>query len=251
MCLGLHNAKNSMVRTAADMTVRQIISLLFDRVAEELGVTPNEAANAPAAALSNSDANNNATSGTGGATKEAGKDRNGAVRGVASKAGEGIGKEGGGATGEGALRCAHLVFQARRLEGGGGGKGAGEFGPLTVCFFRWWRCSVEGLAAAVSRVSSSGCHITAVVEAQRPAHGVLRVLLFSGAWGVVVYGGDVACMDATIVRPPKSVFCCCWNYSPKRSALPTPDSIAYSPGFGLWWEGVWHGPYQALVLLKQ
>lgn len=177
MCLGLHNAKNSMVRTAADMTVRQIISLLFDRVAEELGVTPNEAA-IPPSALSNSDANNNATSGTGGATKEAGKDRNGAVRGVARKAGEGVGEEGGGATGEGALRCAHLVFQVRRLEGGGDGKGPGAVGPLTVSFFRWWRRSVDGIAAAVSRVLGSGCHITAGVGSQRPAHGVLRLILF-------------------------------------------------------------------------
>ncbi|CAN0567498.1 unnamed protein product, partial [Ectocarpus sp. 12 AP-2014] len=44
VCLGLHDAKNAMVRTAADMTVRQIISLLFERVADELGVTAAAAA---------------------------------------------------------------------------------------------------------------------------------------------------------------------------------------------------------------
>ena len=78
MCLGLHDAKNAMVRTAADMTVRQVISLLFDRVAEELGV-PADQPNLVAAAAP--------------VAKEASP--------------EGRGQR----TGEGALRCAHLVFQ--------------------------------------------------------------------------------------------------------------------------------------------
>ncbi|CAM9392659.1 unnamed protein product, partial [Scytosiphon promiscuus] len=87
VCLGLHDAKNAMVRTAADMTVRQIISLLFDRVADELGVTA-----AAAAARTSPDS---AGAGVAASGREAGD-----VHG---------GFEDGG--GEGALRCAHLVFQ--------------------------------------------------------------------------------------------------------------------------------------------
>ncbi|CAM9296188.1 unnamed protein product, partial [Discosporangium mesarthrocarpum] len=36
VCLSLHDARNTTVRNAANMTVKQVISLLFDRAAEEL-----------------------------------------------------------------------------------------------------------------------------------------------------------------------------------------------------------------------
>lgn len=75
VCLALHDAENTMVRTAAHLTVRQVITLLFDRVAEELGVTADQSAVAE----------------TGVAVEEAVKER--------------------GAGTEGALRCARLVFQ--------------------------------------------------------------------------------------------------------------------------------------------
>lgn len=77
-----------MVRTAADMTVRQIISLLFDRVADELGVT------------------------TTGALGEGGSGSGmRAVDGGVDGAGEEQEEEGASGVGKGALRCAHLVFQ--------------------------------------------------------------------------------------------------------------------------------------------
>lgn len=96
VCLGLHEAKNAMVRTAADMTVRQIISLLFDRVADELGVPQSQAFSAPAAFAAES-------KGTAAGT-------------VADSGGAGAGDgdtaaDGSAGSGEGALRCAHLVFQ--------------------------------------------------------------------------------------------------------------------------------------------
>lgn len=75
VCLALHDAENTMVRTAADLTVRQVITLLFDRVAEELGVTADQSTVAEA-----------------GVTVED------------------VIKERGSET-EGALRCARLVFQ--------------------------------------------------------------------------------------------------------------------------------------------
>lgn len=90
MCLSLHDAKNAMVRSAADMTVRQIISLLFDRVAEELGATEDTRSGAKSGAESD-DYGGNGEAGLGG------------------------GGEAEGARGdEGALRCAHLVFQVCR-----------------------------------------------------------------------------------------------------------------------------------------
>lgn len=93
MCLGLHDAKNAMVRTAADMTVRQIISLLFDRVAEELGVAPSQASS-------------HFPAGKVGTLEVEGEE----------EAAEEEEKEGAGG-GRGALRCAHLVFQVR-MRGG-------------------------------------------------------------------------------------------------------------------------------------
>lgn len=86
VCLGLHDAKNAMVRTAADMTVRQVISLLFDRVAEELGVTADQSAAAETEKF-------DGIGGEGVAIEEAVKERESGT--------------------EGALRCAHLVFQVR------------------------------------------------------------------------------------------------------------------------------------------
>lgn len=80
-----------MVRTAADMTVRQIISLLFDRVADELGVVPAEDA---------------------ASTDVRGKDWAGAAEGVPKEGSSEKGEREAGSE-EGALRCAHLVFQVK------------------------------------------------------------------------------------------------------------------------------------------
>lgn len=80
-----------MVRTAAHMTVRQIISLLFDRVAEELGVTKD-----------------NCSAPTSGVTFGAESDEYNEIR----EGGVGDDEERDGiGSAEGALRCAHLVFQ--------------------------------------------------------------------------------------------------------------------------------------------
>lgn len=80
-----------MVRTAADMTVRQIICLLFDRVAEELGVTKD-----------NSSARKSGVK-FGAESDEHNGIREGDV--PDDQEGDGVGSA------EGALRCAHLVFQ--------------------------------------------------------------------------------------------------------------------------------------------
>lgn len=129
VCLGLHDAKNATVRTAADMTVRQIISLLFGRVADELGVTGASAAAAgPAAAQAG-------TPGAGGAGAAAAFARDGVSgsthvddneAGAEEEAVIGEEDEEEGGAGEGALRCAHLVFQVRASMGGGGGRGRGS-----------------------------------------------------------------------------------------------------------------------------
>ncbi len=105
VCLGLHDAKNATVRSAADMTVRQIISLLFDRVADELGVTAGAAAGAagPAAAQAGAPG---AGSISGSVHVDDGEA--GAEEAVIEEEDE----EGG--AGAGALRCAHLVFQVRK-----------------------------------------------------------------------------------------------------------------------------------------
>lgn len=103
VCLGLHDAKNAMVRTAADMTVRQIISLLFDRVADELGVTAASAADPTQASLGGGSIAGNLHVDDGDAGAE--------------EAVVGEEEEEGAANGEGALRCAHLVFQVRLVRG--------------------------------------------------------------------------------------------------------------------------------------
>ena len=101
-----------MVRTAADMTVRQIISLLFDRVADELGVTATAAA---AAAAAHTNSASPAQTGLGGAGMDVNESEAGTEEAVVEEEGEQAG--GGGATGQGALRCAHLVFQVRLVRG--------------------------------------------------------------------------------------------------------------------------------------
>lgn len=92
VCLGLHAAKNATVRTAADMTVRQIISLLFDRVAEELVASADH----PVAGTHDGQPNGSL------------------VKGARSEGGGG-GGGGGGAAGrraaESGLTCARVVFQ--------------------------------------------------------------------------------------------------------------------------------------------
>lgn len=112
VCLGLHDAKNAMVRTAADMTVRQIISLLFDRVADELGV-----AAAAAAAAANNASGGGAAADQAAAAGDRGMEMSGEDR-EAGTAEEAVTEEedegGGGRVGEGALRCAHLVFQVKK-----------------------------------------------------------------------------------------------------------------------------------------
>lgn len=91
-----------MVRTAADMTVRQIISLLFDRVADELGVTANSAAQTAAVVVAGESNMSVGVNDSEGAEEAV----------VEEEEEEGEGGRGGGA-GEGALRCAHLVFQVK------------------------------------------------------------------------------------------------------------------------------------------
>lgn len=97
MCLGLHAAKNATVRTAADMTVRQIISLLYDRVAEELGAVTH---------------GHQVPSGTNTAAASDGQQSDRVVEnGSSPEADESVGSS---AT-QGALRCARLVFQVSLL----------------------------------------------------------------------------------------------------------------------------------------
>lgn len=87
-----------MVRTAADMTVRQIISLLFDRVADELGVTKFGAESV--------ENNGVVVNGEGEGVSASGRIE--VEDGVDGK-GDGLGNA------EGALRCAHLVFQVGHI----------------------------------------------------------------------------------------------------------------------------------------
>lgn len=101
------------MRTAADMTVRQIISLLFDRVADELGVT----ATAAAAAREGGGVADGET-----CTEEA----------VVEEEGEEEG-EGRGAAGQGALRCAHLVFQVRLAVEGAKANGCAVYVLVRFC----------------------------------------------------------------------------------------------------------------------
>lgn len=108
-----------MVRTAADMTVRQIISQLFDRVADELGVTADAGAGTgdPAAAQAGA---------PGTAAAAAAFARGGISGSVHVDDGEAGAEEAvieeedeEGGAGDGALRCAHLVFQVRACVGVG------------------------------------------------------------------------------------------------------------------------------------
>lgn len=111
-----------MVRTAADMTVRQIVSLLFDRVADELGVTAAAAAAAAARLPSNSAASVVASTGSERGVVHAGYgDDVGLGGGDGGDREDGLEEavveeeDGEGAwTEDGALRCAHLVFQVSK-----------------------------------------------------------------------------------------------------------------------------------------
>lgn len=118
MCLGLHDAKNAKVRTAADMTVRQIISLLFDRVAEELGVAPSQSSSSQTSSRQGSSMIPSGQLGSLGGVSDGG----GGDEEEAEEEEEG-GEEGAGGGGRGALRCAHLVFQVRRRGRGGSLRG--------------------------------------------------------------------------------------------------------------------------------